>query len=546
MKMNLLVASLIALLFAGLVQGVHEPVQSQWRTYRSHNAQIQLEVPEDWNVYEYEVCVDLTPPNSILLLKIAPKEVSEEALLTRSSEIEIHVDRLPEPVTLDEWIAEKYSPEDDSGIIKEKEIQTAGDVAVLRERRWDGEAATITEVFAIRDSRGYYFSFRHEPAHEFVFQRLLESLRFQDGEITDEEGPPPRASAGEDQQRVVRLIYLIPSDKSSRQDYAIKMENAIRHLQIWYRNELGNSKSFSLHTPTGEAYNTTHPASWYQTNRVGSDRRLWFWNNVVADGFSLTGGRFDDLGNRWIFYIDADPACGQIGGAAAAGVAVLPANDLRGLTGQQNIPGCANEPPDPFGVCRWVGGLGHELGHTFGLPHPRECEDNDPNTACPSDALMWTGFATYPAAFLLPADKDTLNRSPFFSPMNLTMSLFDCSRLQYLAGRWEATFDWTFSNCPIPPDSCMRCITNHTYSVTQAGNTLQGSSLDSQLAEIQGTISGDSVNLVLKEFFPGGCTRTFRLNGTITNRRITGSVSGGDDNCGTCRIDGTFEINVFS
>jgi len=85
----------------------------------------------------------------------------------------------------------------------------------------------------------------------------------------------------------------------------------------------------------------------------------------------------------------------------------------------------------------------------------------------------------------------------------------------------------------------------HAYSVTQAGNTLQGSSLDSQLAEIQGTISGDSVNLVLKEFFPGGCTRTFRLNGTITNRRITGSVSGGDDNCGTCRIDGTFEINVF-
>ena len=542
-RTDLLRVVVMALVFVGAV-GVYEPVRSQGRTHTSHAAQVQFEVPADWNVYEREMCVHLTLPKTIWLLKIAPKEVSEETLLTKPAEIEIRVDSLSEPVTLEEWIAESSLSQGDPEIIEEKESRIAGRAAIVRKRRGAEDARAMTEVFVINAGRAYHFTFRHDPAHESVFQRLLESLKFEKSESA---AANKYGSAGltEDKQRVIRMVYLIPSDKEFRQDYAIKMENAIRHLQIWYRNELGNSKSFSLHTPVVEVYNTTHPAAWYQTNRGGSDHRFWFWSNVVGDGFALTGGRFDDPANRWIFYIDADPACGQVGGAAAAGVAVLPANDLRGLTGQQNIPPCPNDPPDPFGVCRWVGGLGHELGHTFGLPHPRECEDNDPSTACPFRALMWTGYAIYPAAFLLPTDKATLNRSPFFSPLNLSISLFDCSKLHYLGGRWEATFDWTFSDCPIPPGYCTRCITMHAYSVTQAGSTLQGSSLDNQPAEINGTISGDSVNLVLKEFFLGGCTRTLWLNGTITNRRITGSVSGRDDNCGTCKIDGTFEINVF-
>jgi cold shock protein len=54
----------------------------------------------------------------------------------------------------------------------------------------------------------------------------------------------------------------------------------------------------------------------------------------LADGFALTGGRFFDPENRWIFYLDADPACGQITGGTS-GVALLPANDLRGSPGSR-------------------------------------------------------------------------------------------------------------------------------------------------------------------------------------------------------------------
>lgn len=312
LKTNLLVVPIIALLFAGSVRGDGGPGRSEWRTYSSHQSQIQFAVPEDWNVYERKVCIDLMPPNSILLLKIAPKEVSEEALLVKPAQIEIHVVDLPEPTTLDEWMADSYPPQGDLEILEEKEVEIAGEAVILRESRLTVDVATITEVFVIKARRGYYFSSRHDPAHEFVFQRLLESLRFQESDDAHVENASAGIASTESLQRVVRMVYLIPADKSFRQDYVTMMENAIQHLQIWYRNELGNSKSFSLHTPVVEVYNTTHPAAWYQTNQVGNDSSLWFWDNVLKDGFALTGGSFNDFSNLWTFYTDADPACGQI------------------------------------------------------------------------------------------------------------------------------------------------------------------------------------------------------------------------------------------
>jgi hypothetical protein len=113
-----------------------------------------------------------------------------------------------------------------------------------------------------------------------------------------------------------------------------------------------------------------------------------------------------------------------------------------------------------------------------------------------------------------------------------------------LSGRWETHFDVTFSNCVIAPGYCVHCLYDHAYSVSQTGSLLQGTSADTQPAQISGAIAGNSVTLLLKESFPGGCSRSFDLAGSAVNSNISGTVAGRDDNCGTCRINGTFQTAV--
>ena len=213
----------------------------------------------------------------------------------------------------------------------------------------------------------------------------------------------------------VHVVYLVPSDKTYRADYARATERAIRHLQIWYRNTLGTGETFTITSPVVSVYHTAHTSDWYNTNNPAQGATT-FWFNVLADGFALTGGGFYQPNDVWVYYIDADPASGQAVGGAA-GVALLPANDLRGLVGQTAEP-----------VCRWVGGLGHELGHALGLPHPAEC-DPVQTADCPIYALMFYGYTTYPSASLTSSDKQMLSQSAFFSPIAVTGTMFECSSL---------------------------------------------------------------------------------------------------------------------
>ena len=78
--------------------------------------------------------------------------------------------------------------------------------------------------------------------------------------------------------------------------------------------------------------------------------------------------RFDDPENIWIFYVDSENACGQVGGAGGAGRAVMGRDDLDGLLFAKPYNRCGEFYNLP--IERWMGGLGHELGHTLGLPRP--------------------------------------------------------------------------------------------------------------------------------------------------------------------------------
>ena len=201
----------------------------------------------------------------------------------------------------------------------------------------------------------------------------------------------------------VRVVYLVPSNTSVRQECKIAIANAFQHLQLWYLKQMGNGKTFTLNDPIVEVVRTNHDDKWYAKNPAG-EYHLWFWNNVLTDGFALTDAKFDDPNFVWVFYIDAENDREQYGGAGTNGVAVLPQHDLCGLMGESNEP-----------ILRWIGGLGHELGHAFGLPHPPGCEENPCLPECQS--LMYAGMYNYPNTFLLPEDKERLNRSRFFNNM---------------------------------------------------------------------------------------------------------------------------------
>jgi len=198
------------------------------------------------------------------------------------------------------------------------------------------------------------------------------------------------------------------------------VKRAILEMQAFYQEELGISRSkgrkaigetFKTPLPTVEVVVTPHDSAYYNANNQAGQFEFFF--RAVTDGFDATGGGFNDPDAVWIYYIDADPACGQ-GTGGTSGVALLPANDLRGLVGEPNVPPCIGDPPDTGGVCRWIGGLGHELGHAFGLPHPPGCDQG----TCSAEAffsLMFFGYTVYPDTYFLDEDKVRLEASPFFA-----------------------------------------------------------------------------------------------------------------------------------
>ena len=225
----------------------------------------------------------------------------------------------------------------------------------------------------------------------------------------------------------VHIVYLVPAGVRVQGDYVQNLRDAAVNLQAWYSTALGTGETFTLASPTVAVYQTEHEASWYATTPVvGTDQSLWFWFNATADGFAVTGGSFYDPDDIWIFYIDAAPACGQATGGAAS-VALLPANDLRGLAGEPTINTCTGAVEAYQGPCRWVGGLGHELGHALGLPHPAACEAGSPD--CPTYALMWFGYTTYPNTYLTTADRALLEQSAFISEVKLPTKVPSCTSI---------------------------------------------------------------------------------------------------------------------
>jgi hypothetical protein len=208
-----------------------------------------------------------------------------------------------------------------------------------------------------------------------------------------------QAAIAEPRPKSVRIIYLVSADRNVREDFRKGIETAAKDLQGWYGKQLGGP-TFRLNDPVVEVAKSDKDAKWFYSHPNGKNKDDWGFNNGLAEARRLVGARHGDPQNIWVIYSDGPGNKGRGGG----GVTVLPEDDLLGLVGQH---------PEQKDVKRWIAGLGHELGHAFGLEHPRD-------TAKHADAIMWMGiYGKYPDhTYFTDEDKAVLMRSPFFFKPN--------------------------------------------------------------------------------------------------------------------------------
>ena len=228
---------------------------------------------------------------------------------------------------------------------------------------------------------------------------------------------PVSVRISEHRPGTVRVLYVVPSDREFRPDYGEAISHAIVDLQSWYRRQLGGL-TFSLYQAAPEHCRMSRPEEFYATGHA--------WDKVV-EGVQqcapVTGGVSDSV---WVIYADVMESCdeylefGEDGhelGRGGLGLTILGLDESNSGDVTKPTPYYyCGEGPYQAHFGKFIGGLGHELAHAFGLPHPPGCDPWDQATCDHREAssMMHDGYWLYPETHLLPSDKETLIRSPFF------------------------------------------------------------------------------------------------------------------------------------
>ena len=200
---------------------------------------------------------------------------------------------------------------------------------------------------------------------------------------------------------MVQVIYAVPSDRDENLRYVEAIRHAILDLQKWYAEQL-NGFTFAIESPTPLTCAVEAQAQYYE----GYDG----WNRVIDSLQHCAPVEHFSDEYVWAIYIDVESDCSGISelGRGGEGITILTGDELKGLLNPDTFVHCGYGPRATGG---WIGGLGHEIGHAFGLNHPAGC-DEDLST-CDYDALMSAGYWVYPDTYLTDDDKAILEKSPF-------------------------------------------------------------------------------------------------------------------------------------
>ena len=203
----------------------------------------------------------------------------------------------------------------------------------------------------------------------------------------------------------VRVLYVAPADREFRDYHSHDISRAIVDVQSWYRRQL-DGLSFDIYSVIPEQCHLSRDEEYYSHGDV--------WSKVLTDVQSCAPVQDGSSRFTWVLYVDASELghCGEPHelGRGGDGLTMLPREDLELL----QMPG-TKVYCDIGAHYRTsesvIGGLAHELGHTFGLPHPPGCDEGLPS--CDHGALMSNGYDTYPDTYLRDDERAILRRSPF-------------------------------------------------------------------------------------------------------------------------------------
>ncbi len=220
----------------------------------------------------------------------------------------------------------------------------------------------------------------------------------------------------------VRFVYLVSKDRKHNPAYQAGIEMAAKNIQGWYKKQL-NGFTFKLNNPIVEVAYSDKNANYFYSNPRKEEKKSWGFNNTLEECEKVLGVKRPDPNYIWVIYSDGPGNEGMGGG----GVCIMPEDDLLGLIGKH--------PKQPE-INRWIAGLGHEGGHAFGLPHPKDTKKDE-------DAIMWRGIydGKYPdKCYLTEEDKSILRKSPFFfddNGVNIAGEVKELASYKYSSGTFK-------------------------------------------------------------------------------------------------------------